>query len=378
MRIAFWISALFIAYTYIGYPLCLFLRSRWRAPSPSPQPASGHDADLPLVSIVIAAHNEAETLPHKLRNLAGLDYPRDRYEIIVVSDGSTDATDPWMQTQANDRLRFFALPEHAGKAIALNRALEAAQGEIIIFTDARQIIDPDALRYLVANFADPAVGCVSGELILGDARAGAAGKGLGFYWRLEKKIRGWEAASGSVVGATGALYAMRKDLFVPLPAGTLLDDVYLPLHVVRQGKRVLFESRAHAYDNLANPQREFRRKVRTLTGNYQLLRLAPWLLTERSPVRIRFISHKLFRLWVPFALAVLFMASAFLKSTFYQAALIAQLVFYGLSILAVWRTKLGLITRLADVSLAFVLMNTAAAVALVWFLAGKKEIWARS
>lgn len=386
MRAIFWISTLFIVYTYVGYPLWLFLRSRLGGrPAKNltignhaaARLAYGSDADLPAVSIVIAAHNEAEALPRKLRNLAELDYPAVRTEIIVVSDGSTDGTDEWMRAHTNDRLRFFALPQHVGKAIALNYGTELARGELVVFTDARQPIAPDALRHLVADFADPAVGCVSGELILGDARAGAAGKGLGLYWRLEKKIREWESASGSVVGATGALYAVRRELLVPLPAGTLLDDVYLPLHVARQGKRVLFEPRALAYDEVANPKQEFRRKVRTLTGNYQLLRLAPWLLTTSTPIRFRFISHKLFRLWVPFALGALFIASVVLKSPFYRAALIAQLMFYGMSIFAVWRTKLGFITRVADMSLAFVLMNTAAAVALVWFVAGKKEVWAR-
>lgn len=378
MRATFWISALFIAYTYIGYPLWLLLRSRWRPRPVSLRPDSSHPAELPLVSIVIAAHNEAESLPQKMRNLSELDYPSDRYEILVVSDGSTDSTDRIMGAQRNERLHFFVLPEHAGKAVALNRALAAAQGEIIVFNDARQAIDPAALRYLVANFADPTVGCVSGELMLADAQAGAAGQGLGLYWRLEKKIREWEAATGSVVGATGALYAVRKDLLVEIPAGCLLDDVYLPLHVARQGKRVLFEPRALVYDRVANPQQEFRRKVRTLTGNYQLLKLAPWLLTQPTPIRFRFVSHKLFRLWVPFALVGLLAASALLKTTFYHAAFVLQLVFYGLGLFALWRAKFGLMTRLADVSLAFVVMNSAAVVALIWFLAGKKKVWVRT
>jgi len=378
MRAIFWIAALFVAYTYAGYPLWLFLRRRQRPRNPSPRPTSSRDAAFPLVSIVIAAHNEAGTLPRKLRNLAELDYPAERCEVIVVSDGSTDGTEQWMQEHRHDRLHFYSLPQHAGKAIALNRAIEAARGEIVIFTDARQIIQRDAVQYLVTNFVDPDVGCVSGELILGDAAAVAAGKGLGLYWRLEKKIREWEAASGSVVGATGALYAVRRGLLVPVPPGTLLDDVYLPLHVVRQGKRVLFEPRARAYDSVANPEREFRRKVRTLTGNYQLLRLAPWVVTQSNAVRFRFISHKLFRLGVPFALLALLVASAALRSPFYETALLAQVVFYGLGLLALWRRRLGFLARWGDMSLAFVLMNSAAAVALFWFLIGKKEIWARS
>ena len=372
MKLAFWISFSFVAYTYLGYPLWLFLQSHWRARPTSSQ------AIFPFVSIVMAAHNEAGTLPKKLRNLADQTYPSNRFEVIVVSDGSTDDTDRIMASLAKDGVHFFALPRHEGKAMALNRAIRAAQGEIIVFTDVRQSIDADAVRHLVSDFADPQVGCVSGELMLGDAHGGAAGKGLGLYWKLEKKIREWEGASGSVLGVTGALYAARKELLVPIPEGTLLDDVYLPLHITRQGKRVIFEPRARAYDTIANPNREFRRKVRTLTGNYQLLLLAPWLLTRQNPVRFGFISHKLFRLWVPFGLAGLLVTSGLLRSTFYYTVFILQVLFYGLGLLALCRPKLGLITRLADVCLAFMLMNTAAAVALVWFLGGKKEIWARS
>jgi biofilm PGA synthesis N-glycosyltransferase PgaC len=372
MKPAFWISFSFVAYTYLGYPLWLFVQSRWRS-----RPISSQ-AIIPSVSVVMAAYNEAGALPKKLQNLADQAYPAGRIEIIVVSDGSTDDTDRIMVACTQDRVHYFALPQHAGKAVALNRAIRAAEGEIIVFTDVRQSIDADAVRFLVSNFADPQVGCVSGELMLGDGHGGAAGKGLGLYWKLEKKIREWESASGSVMGVTGALYAARKELLVPIPEGTLLDDVYLPLHITRQGKRVIFEPRARAYDTIVSPGREFRRKVRTLAGNYQLVRLAPWLLTPLNPVRFRFICHKLFRLWVPFGLAGLLVTSALLRSTFYQVLFLLQILFYGLGLLALCRPKLGLLTRLADVCLAFMLMNTAAAVALVWFLGGKKEIWARS
>jgi len=378
MIFLFWISGLFIAYTYIGYPLWLFLRSRGKTSRMSPPSAAAACRELPLASIVIAAHNEAGNLPRKLKNLAELDYPAERYEIIVVSDGSTDATDEWMGARANDRLRFFALPRHAGKAVALNRAMEAAKGRIVVFTDARQLLHRDAVRNLVSDFDDPDVGCVSGELMLGDPNRDNGGAGVGLYWKLEKKIREWESASGSVVGATGALYAVRKELLVPLPAGTVLDDVYLPIHVVRQGKRVLFEPRARVYDDLAKPGREFQRKTRTLTGNYQLLRLAPWLLTKGTPMRFRFLSHKLFRLWVPFALVALLVASVFLTGAFYRAALIAQLVFYAVGVLALLPRKFGFLSRVADLSSAFVLMNSAAAVALFWFLTNKKEVWAHA
>jgi hypothetical protein len=229
----------------------------------------------------------------------------------------------------------------------------------------------------VENFADPAVGCVSGELMLGDPVTGETKKGMGIYWRFEKKIREWEAASGSVVGATGALYAVRRELLTEVPAGTILDDVYIPMQVVRQVKRVIFEPRARAWDvpDLGS-ELEFARKVRTLSGNYQLVQLAPWLLTTENPIRFEFVSHKLLRLVVPFALAALLLASLAIRGPLYRVVLILQLVFYALSVLALGRfVKRGVLARTADAALTFVTLNTAAVVAFANFITGRKAVW---
>ena len=371
MKFVFWGSAVLLAYTYIGYPGLLFLRSRWRARIVRKAPI------LPPVSIVMAVHNEADVLPAKLNNLAALDYPADRIEIIVSSDGSTDRTKEIVAARTGERLRFVSSPRQ-GKASALNRGIQAAQGQVILFTDARQVIAPDAVRQLVANFADSSVGCVSGELILTEQGAVGPSNGFGLYWTLEKKIRQWESLSGSAIGATGALYAVRKELLVPLPVGTILDDVYIPLHVARQRKRVVFEPKARAYDRVAPSQREFRRKVRTLTGNYQLVQLSPWLITPSNPVFWDYISHKLLRLLAPFSLLALLISSLFLGSTLYRVALGLQAVFYAFAALAsLGRPRPAIVARLADAAAAFLVLNAAAAVALVFFLTGKKEVWAR-
>src|SRR5207245_2663365 len=267
--------------------------------------------------------------------------------------------------------------ETIGKAAGLNEAIEVALVEFIIFTDARQIIESKAVRLLAENFADPEVGCVSGELMLGEPDAGEAAKGLGLYWVIEKKIRERESACGSVVGATGALYAVRRRLLVPVPPETILDDVYLPMQVVRQGARVVFEPRARAWDapNLGTG-REFARKVRTLSGNYQLVQLAPWLLSRANPIRFEFVCHKFLRLVVPFALAFALCASTFLPGTIYRVALVAQVAFYGLSLLAMARLK-GPLARAADVAFTFVVLNTAAVVAFVNFVTGRRAVWIR-
>ncbi len=372
MRWVFWVSLLLVGYTYAGYPLWLYLRFRLRSRPIQPGPIS------PFVSIILAVHNEENVLPAKLRNLAGLNYPENYFEVCVVSDGSTDGTKRILEANKQKNVRVIISPQHEGKACALNRGIQRARGQIIAFTDARQMIEPDAIRHLVANFADPTVGCVSGELFLGKPDAGTPLDGVGLYWSMERKIRYWEGAAGSVVGATGALYAVRREFLVPLPTETILDDVYVPLHVARQGARVVFEPRARAWDHLVtSSKQEFHRKVRTLTGNYQLLQLAPWLLTRANPLRFEFVSHKLLRLIVPFALAGVLLSSAFLEGAVYELAVVLQLLFYGLGVLATYRPKLGIATRLADVALTFLVLNTAATVAFVNFVTGKKEVWVR-
>ena len=247
-----------------------------------------------------------------------------------------------------------------------------------MFTDARQKIERGALQILAENFADPEVGCVSGELMLGDPELGEASEGMGLYWRIEKKVRELEAASGSVVGATGALYAVRRELLTSVPDGTILDDVYIPMEVARGGKRVLFEPRARAWDSAnLGEGREFARKVRTLNGNYQLLQLAPWILGRSNPIRFEFISHKLLRLVMPFALVVMFVTSAFLAGALYRILWLLHVAFYGMSVLALLRLKRGLLARSANAALTFVTLNTAAAVAFANFIAGRKAVWIR-
>jgi cellulose synthase/poly-beta-1,6-N-acetylglucosamine synthase-like glycosyltransferase len=313
-----------------------------------------------------------------LRNLLSLDYPQDQLQFVVVSDGSTDRTDPILRECARDaRVHVILNQLSKGKAGGLNDALEVARGEIVVFTDARQKVDASAVRFLVENFTDPRVGCASGELMLGDPESGESGQGLGLYWRIEKQIRELESASGSVVGATGAIYAARRELLTHVPAGTILDDVFLPMHIVRQGKRVIFDQRAIAWDSPdLGAEREFSRKVRTLSGNYQLVQFAPWLLGRENPICFEFISHKLLRLAVPMALAALFVSSLLIKSPFYKVIFWAQVIFYSLSLVSLARlARRGVLARVADAAGTFVLLNGAAVVALANFVSGKRAAW---
>jgi biofilm PGA synthesis N-glycosyltransferase PgaC len=373
MRLLFWLSLALILVAYAGYPIWLYFRARFR-----PRPVR-RASIFPSVTILLAVHNEDRYLPAKLRNLAELDYPADSVQVIVVSDGSTDKTNKILASWENSNQRTVILPNHCGKATALNHGVADAKGEIIVFTDARQTIASDALKNLVTNFGDPSVGCVSGELIIGhDPRPAFAG-GVGLYWRIEKQIRYWEGLAGSAVGATGAFYGVRRNLLLPLPEETILDDVYIPFQVVRQGQRVVFEPKALAWDDLQpGPKQEFRRKVRTLMGNYQLMRLAPWVLKSSNPLRLQFICHKVLRLLVPFALVGLFLSTFWLRKEIYGLALVLQLVFYACAGLSIFRARVRFISRLSEIPLTFIVLNTAAAVAFIYFVTGRKAVWERS
>jgi len=373
MKWVFWIAAAAIVYSYIGYVAWLGWRSRW-----SPRPVR-RGASEPRVSAVMVVRNEEAIIARKLENLLTLDYPPDKLDVVVVSDGSSDGTVGILGGyRANPRVATVVKPSSQGKALGLNDGLQKADGEIVLFTDARQMIEPAALRLMMENFADPAVGCVSGELMLGDPQSGETGKGMGLYWRIEKVIRELESSSGSVAGATGAIYCARKDLLDPLPQGTILDDVLLPMQVARKGLRVVFDARARAWDSPdLGETREFSRKVRTLSGNYQLLQLAPWLLSGENPIRFEFVSHKLSRLIVPLALVALLASSLFLAGPLYRVAFWAQIAFYALSLIGMARLKMGPLSRLTDAARTFVILNSAAMVAMVNFVTGRKAVWAR-
>ncbi len=391
MKYIFWIAAALVGYSYLGYPVWLWLRSRW-----SPRPVRRgfvESGAAPVVSAVMVVRNEEAVIARKLDNLLSLDYPQAKLDVVVVSDGSSDRTPAILadyardsglrtekQTDARTRVRVLVKPVSQGKAAGLNDAIQLATGEVLLFTDARQQIESGALRLLIENFADPDVGAASGELMLGHPTSGETGKGMGLYWRIEKKVRELESASGSVAGATGAIYCARRSLLdqSPLPEGTILDDVLLPMQIVRHGSRVVFDARARAWDTPdLGEGREFSRKVRTLSGNYQLLQIAPWLLSSENAIRFEFVSHKLSRLAVPFALLALLIASGFLPQPFYRVALGAQLAFYALSLAALGGVKIGPLSRIADPARTFVVLNSAAMVAFVNFVTGRKAVWIR-
>lgn len=370
VKLLFWFCLALTAYAYFGYILWLWLYVRLQKRPVLQRPIT------PDISIIIAARNEEANLPAKLENLRRLDYPQDRLQIVIASDGSTDRTADILREQIPYIVPVI-LDESNGKASALNEAVKHATGEILVFLDARQTIETNAVSELVSCFADPDVGAVSGELLLEDASGATSSEALGIYWKIEKAVRKLESASGSVVGVTGAIYAMRRELYTEIPSGTLLDDVFVPMNVARRGKRVLFQPSAIARDRLFSAKgKEFSRKVRTLTGNYQLLQLAPWLLSPANPLLFRFISHKLLRLFVPLFLVVMLVTSALAVGPLYRAIFWLQIIFYLLAAVGMLSPSFKRF-KPAAISSTFVMLNAAAAMAFYNFIAGRNKVWTR-
>lgn len=375
MKTIFWTSLLGVIYAYFVYPALLAVLARLAARPPVP--ASGQGPQT--VSMIIPVHNEERVLPAKLENLAALDYPPDRLQVVFVSDGSTDGTLKLLRDAAPNlpfRLSVVEVPERAGKAHALNTGLEAADGEVIVFTDASILLEPGAVSALLRPFADPGVGCVSGE----DHIAGGAGEGL--YGRYELYLRNQESAVASIVGASGSFYAQRRALVQPFQPG-LAPDFLSVLNTVEQGYRALTEPAARGHMTaVARPDQEFQRKVRTLLRGIATLFAKPALLNPLRYGRFAWLllSHKLVRWLVPFMLIAAFLSNLALADTgFYGALLLLQIGFYGLAALA-YRGVGGLQDGpLGRIALFFVMVNVAILVAWLRYLRGERqELWTPS
>jgi poly-beta-1,6-N-acetyl-D-glucosamine synthase len=373
----FWAAVAGLLYTFAGYPLLITMLARV-----APRPVRRASVE-PTVSVLIAAHDESRTIGARIENCLALDYPADRLEIVVASDGSTDATVERARRyvrsgEPGPAVRVLAYPWRRGKPSVLNDSVPRCTGEIVVLGDARQRWDADAVRCLVENFGDPRIGAASGELLLTNEGGAAIGDGVGAYWRYEKVIRRAESAVHATVGATGAIYAIRRQLFEPMPADTLDDDVLVPLRIVRRGYRVVFDGRARAWDHAARTGREeFTRKVRTISGVLQIFARERWLWAPTQPVWLQAISHKLARIAAPLLMVIALVANVRLAadSAWYAAMLATQLAFYGAAAAgAVVGRRRGRLARLLGVPYAFCLLNLTTLVALARFVTGRQPV----
>jgi cellulose synthase/poly-beta-1,6-N-acetylglucosamine synthase-like glycosyltransferase len=345
MEPIFWISLALLAATYLGYPLALIA---WDAGRQALEGwrflGGGGDrrrlagtASLPRLTVVVSAFDEAGCIRQKVENSLALDYPADRLEILIGCDGCTDTTAARARSVGDPRVKVVELSGRAGKAAVLNRLIPEASGDLILLTDANAMLEPGAARALARHFEDPAVGAAVGRLRLYDRERRAFAEGV--YWKYETFLKHYEGKHGCVVGANGAIYALRRHLFAPLPAGTITDDFVIPMRLAMKGWRIPFEPAAVAVEEIAgDAPRELGRRTRIGAGNWQALRQLPGLLNPaRGFLFAAFVTHKLLRWTAPLFLALAFVSHWVLairpEAYGYQLLLAPHLAFYGAALL---------------------------------------------
>jgi len=358
LEVTFWLGLAALVYTYLGYPVLLWVITRF-----VPQKVTGDGAVFPRVTMIIAAYNEAKIIAAKLENCLNLEYPAEKLSFIVASDGSSDATNSIVSVIAasENRIRLLVLPR-GGKAIALNAAMKVADGELVVFSDANTLYALDAIGKLVRHFADPGTGCVCGKLSYNNPGKVISGQGESAYWRYETALKEMESRLGYVAGANGAIYAIRKDLFVPLPAGTINDDFFISMRIVQRGLRCLYEGAAVAYEEVApDVKSEFRRHVRDGAGHYiAVWRLAGLLNPFLGTRSFIYWSHRILRWAAPFILITLVALNiALADKHFYFGLLMLQAGFYLLAIVGCVAAGLGRVPFMLYVPCYFLNLNSA-------------------
>lgn len=371
MTLALIVCLFVIAFAMAGYPLLMACLARV-----CPMPFFPADAFRPEgVSVVLCVTNAAGRIESRVKNLLACEHPGE-IEIVVHCDGSDDGTASRLRSLNDPRVIVVESPERRGKAAGLNASIPRCRFPLVVLCDARQEFAPDAITRLLAPFGDPDVAAVSGLLDISSSSAGG-GQGVDLYWRIERKLRAWESRFDSVIGCTGAICAVRRDLYAPLPEDTILDDVVIPMRLVAAGHRVIYVPEARAFDpQRLDPELEAKRKLRTLVGNYQMIeRHAEWLVPWGNRLWWQLISHKYLRLAVPWLLVAVAVLSLFAPaSAFIMTLRWAQAACYALA-------AIGLIFRGARVKLltipaGFVLLQWSAMRALTAYLAHRHDLLA--
>jgi cellulose synthase/poly-beta-1,6-N-acetylglucosamine synthase-like glycosyltransferase len=370
MTFLFWFLLALVVYVYAGYPLLLALVRAIGGGRPV-----AHDEDAePVVTLVVSAFNEAAVIGQKIEDCLALDYPRDKLQIIVVSDASDDGTDVVVTHYASRGVELLRMPERGGKTVGLNAAVASARGELIIFSDANAMYGRDVVRKLVRNFADPEVGAVIGESTYIDPQV-ASERSEGLYWRYETTIKRFESSIGSVVGGDGAIYAVRRALYSPMRADALSDFVN-PLQIVKSRHRCVYEPEARSYERAAlSFEKEFRRKVRIVNRAWRAMLRMKCLL---NPLRfgffsVKLISHKLLRWIVPLLLVGLLITNFAVlgEGLIYALALTVQMAFYLLAAGGYAMRHRQSMPSLFSVPYYFCLVNVASALGILDAFRGK-------
>ena len=379
LEIVFWGSVLLVLHVYVGYPLGIYLLSKYHRASTRPRATS--NGEMPKVTVVIPAHNEERWIALKIENTLALRYPSDRLQILVASDGCTDNTVDIARRYAERGVEVAHRAERTGKSPTLNRVVPTARGEIILITDSNSLLHADTLQVLMPHFQDPAVGYVTGEKVCLPTGSSAS-EGEALYWRYEAWIKSSESKLGSCLGSTSLVMAVRKALFPQIPLTN--DDFYVPMKIlISTGAQVRFEPRAKAsIPAAASLESELERKVRT---HASLLRTLPYLRAGLNPWRSRiwwgFWSHHVLRLFVPFALLTALVSSAYISKSapIFRLTTIGQGVFYGAAIIGYLFLRLGWRWRVVYLPLYFTFANVGVFLAWIRWARGKPQyIWQRT
>ena len=374
ITIVFWAAWVLILYTYVVFPVLLAAFARFKRRH-SGAIAEGV-TELPRVAMVVAAYNEAHVLGRKLQNTWQLDYPVDRFQLLIGSDGSDDGTETILSECRDSRLRKFLYQNRRGKISVLNSVMSEVNADIVVMSDANTMFAPDSLRKMIAHFADPEVGCVSGELLL-EQEGGVSGEGL--YWKYESWIKRNESRLGFLIGCNGGIFAIRRELYEPLPASTIVEDFVLSMRILERGYRVHFEPAARAVEPpCASSRAEMIRKIRIGAGGFQALSLTRSLLHPRFGFRaFAFWGHKVMRWLVPVFLAIAIASNVLLVGVpVYPILLAAQLAGAGV---AYWAYRSSTTPRWTRPISYFYLMNFALFCGLVRYLTGTQRVtWDRA
>jgi cellulose synthase/poly-beta-1,6-N-acetylglucosamine synthase-like glycosyltransferase len=356
-------------YILVGYPLLL---RTWKQFGPPITKVLNFQT---TVTVILAVYNGEAFIARKLDNLLALDYPADLLDIVVVSDGCTDATDSIVQSYGDRKVRLVRA-EHAGKAAALNIAMEHATGELLLFADVRQMFDPQALRHLVANFADKTVGAVTGELrFVHSDRVGEAAD-IDIYWRYEIWARQQHSLIDSIFNTTGCIYALRRSLARRIPPDTLGDDIIVPLCAFFRGYRIVIDTDALAFDYGVVQGGEFRRKLRTLGGVWQAYVRMPQLFTSANRMRMHFLPHKFGRVALPWLILIGLVATVALPTGPVRSALLAlALLVLALAAFDLVLPKNFVLRRLSSQARSFVLLNAASLASVLVFFVPPERLW---
>jgi len=385
MILAFWISLFLIIYTFVGYGFILFILVKIKRLFAKPFVFS-ETATLPTVTILIAAWNEEDMIDEKVLNTLNLDYPKEKLQIIFITDGSTDQTAERIQKYPDVTLLHENI--RAGKMAAIKRAIPFVQNEVLVFTDANTFLNNMALRELVKHYQNKKVGAVAGEKrIMVEKLADASSAGEGFYWKYESRLKKWDYELYSNVGAAGELFSIRTELYQPVESDTIIDDHMIAMRIAEKGYIIAYEPAAYAMETAsANTKEELKRKIRIAAGGIQsILRLKKAANPFHYPLlTFQYISHRVLRWTItPFLLVLAFILNICIvyktQSFFYEVLLIAQIIFYLLSLLGLYFEARNIKVKAFFIPYYFCVMNYAVVAGLIrYYKKNQSAAWERS